>query len=369
MHIRSLAILAMFVVGPMCHGQQLTPPSSAAQATKPGDSTISTLPKSGQPTLGGSRTGSTTPSGSTTSTSTFGTTGTTSSTGSTASTGGLDDLLSQALKSNPDVRLAESKVREAEAELNRVRMHIMQQIVKLEIDIKEAKERAAKATSRHQTEERLFRAGTLSEKELSDAAASLLAAKSALARLEGELPFLLGQQPPAAKFWAGKNASFTTGFGAPIFPTANVTSTGATTMSPAPAVSGSATDRMRKALDTTIKLDYHDATLENVLADFRKSAKGVNFIVNEKAKSLGIEGRTFSVNMSEPVTLGAALQWFEDQTGLKFVIREYGIVVAPPANLPPGAIGAVESWRGDNPLGVPLRTPPTVLESKSNSKK
>src|SRR4051812_17523488 len=34
----------------------------------------------------------------------------------------LESLLAQALKNNPDIRVAESKVREAEAELNRVRM-------------------------------------------------------------------------------------------------------------------------------------------------------------------------------------------------------------------------------------------------------
>jgi hypothetical protein len=354
MHARRLAILAMFVAGPLCHGQQLTPSSPASQTTKPGDGTTSTLPNN-------SRTGSTTPNGSTTDTSTFGTTGTTSTTGNTASTGGLDDLLSQALKSNPDVRLAESKVREAEAELNRVRMHIMQQIVKLEIDLEEAEKKSKQGQRQFDLTLRLFRAGQASEQEREKAAADALAANSAVARLKGELPFLLGHQPRAAKNWALYNV--------PMIPAATVTNTGATTMSPAPVVSGPTTDRVRKALDTPIKLAYHDATLENVIADFRKAANGVNFIVNEKVKSLGIEGRKLSVDLAEPVTLGAALQWFEDQTGLKFVIREYGIVVAPPANLPPGAVGVIESWRGENPLGVPLRSPPAVLEPKSALKK
>jgi hypothetical protein len=347
----------IFAVAPLCHGQPLTPPLAESQTTKQGDGPISTLPKSGQTTSGGSRSGYTAQFGSTSGTTTPGSMGTSTTTGSTA-TGGLDDLLSQALKSNADVRLAESKVREAEAELNRVRMHIMQQIVKLDIDIKEARERAAKTTAIHQSDERLFRQQAISEKDLADAAAKMLIAKSALARLEGELPFLLGQQPQAAKYWAGTNLGFYTGFGNRLTSTAS--STGTSTMSTAPAISGSTTDKIRKALDTPFKLDYHDATLEIVLADFRKAAKGVNFIANEK-----IEGRKFNADLSEPVPLGAALQWFEDQTGLKFVIREYGIVLAPPANLPPGAVGVVESWHG-NPLSFPMAIPYTGPEPKNS---
>src|SRR2546425_220306 len=38
----------------------------------------------------------------------------------------LDELLAKALKDNPDLRVAESKVREAEAELNRTRLQALQ---------------------------------------------------------------------------------------------------------------------------------------------------------------------------------------------------------------------------------------------------
>src|SRR5437660_3054330 len=42
----------------------------------------------------------------------------------------LEELLAKAAKDNPDIRVAESKVREAEAELNRARLMVTQKVVK-----------------------------------------------------------------------------------------------------------------------------------------------------------------------------------------------------------------------------------------------
>src|SRR5438270_13980694 len=42
----------------------------------------------------------------------------------------LEDLLAKAAKDNPDIRVAESKLREAEAELNRARLMATQKVVK-----------------------------------------------------------------------------------------------------------------------------------------------------------------------------------------------------------------------------------------------
>src|SRR5271166_4465956 len=41
----------------------------------------------------------------------------------------LEELIAQALRDNPDVRVAEAKVREAEAELNRARLQAIQKVV------------------------------------------------------------------------------------------------------------------------------------------------------------------------------------------------------------------------------------------------
>src|SRR5262249_24336780 len=53
--------------------------------------------------------------------------------------GSLEDLLDKALRNNADIRAAEAKVREAEAELNRVRHQVLAKIVGARNDIDAAK--------------------------------------------------------------------------------------------------------------------------------------------------------------------------------------------------------------------------------------
>ncbi len=267
--------------------------------------------------------------------------------GTTVSTGGttgrtLEELLGQALKSNPDVRVAESKLREAEAELARVRMQIMQKVVKLEFELKDAREKVARLTRQHERMQQLLKTKVLSQQEFDVSEAELQAAKSALARFEGELPFLLGKQPQFEEIglFLELGNYKTGGTGAPL----QITLPMKTSIAPpatAPA-SASATDKLRKALDAPISLHYKDQIIEDVLQDLRRAAKGLNFLVNAKDVNKDLR---LSVDITQPITIGAALQWLEDQTGLRFVLREYGIVGVPQNTLPPGAVGVVELWR------------------------
>src|SRR5206468_5992476 len=41
----------------------------------------------------------------------------------------LEEMLNKALKDNPDIRVAEAKVREADAELNRTRLQVTQKVL------------------------------------------------------------------------------------------------------------------------------------------------------------------------------------------------------------------------------------------------
>src|SRR6266849_6689180 len=51
----------------------------------------------------------------------------------------LEDVLAQALKDNPDIRVAQAKAQEADAELNRAKLQVMQKVVALYAARKEAK--------------------------------------------------------------------------------------------------------------------------------------------------------------------------------------------------------------------------------------
>src|SRR6266851_8230131 len=57
----------------------------------------------------------------------------------------LEELLTLALKNNPDLRVGDAKVREAEAELNRVRLQVTQKVVSARNAIKSQETKVAAA--------------------------------------------------------------------------------------------------------------------------------------------------------------------------------------------------------------------------------
>src|SRR5262245_20759456 len=92
----------------------------------------------------------------------------------------LDELLAQALKNNPDIRVAEAKMREADAELYRARVNILNRVVIQLGDIRSARAAANEATARYEREVQLSQRGAISE-------ADLRAARAAMLKFQGDL--------------------------------------------------------------------------------------------------------------------------------------------------------------------------------------
>src|SRR5262245_37259708 len=79
--------------------------------------------------------------------------------------GSLEELLARALKENPDIRVAETKLREAEAELNRIRLQVMQKVVSYQRDLDLATKTLDEAKARFRTIETLRKSAHVSEEE------------------------------------------------------------------------------------------------------------------------------------------------------------------------------------------------------------
>jgi HEAT repeat protein len=60
----------------------------------------------------------------------------------------LEPMLAQAAQDNPDIRVAEAKLREADAELNRTRLLVAQKVVKLYQDVTACRDRTASQAGR-----------------------------------------------------------------------------------------------------------------------------------------------------------------------------------------------------------------------------
>jgi hypothetical protein len=263
----------------------------------------------------------------------------------------LENLLAKALKDNSDIRVAESKVREAEAQLNKARMEVMQKIVKLYHEIAANKALVDIAKQRLDRVKLLQERGAIAQEEASAAEQALQQAKANLAKVETEMPFLLGTQPllpyrlsvrthlrELADFQLLDEQSRLADY-------ATVAQAlRAVGQRPPGAVKETIAERIRQVLNTPVQGEF---TQEKLLKLFEERAKGFNVIYLVPVPwQIGVkEYSRPTIRFKEPIPLGAALQWLEDSTQWAFVVRDYGIVVTGRRAIPPGAAVLADLWK------------------------
>ncbi len=262
----------------------------------------------------------------------------------------LQELLTQALKENPDVRVAEIKLHEAEADLNRTRLQVIRKVVAVHQALKSQQAQVEEAEAKFkfaEAELKRFKALTKDrattqqlvdqqQASLEAAKAALVAAKAALAQTEAELPYLLGKYPQASAF----DATYQVRIRRELNDWAN---SGALKgrQPPGQAPPDAMADKIRKALNTPIKFEFEHVPLSEVV-NYLGDRTGVSF--HFKGVDLANEG--VSLHLKEPVPLAAALQAIGDVLPkARFVVRDYGILVADPDTLPPGAISVENFWK------------------------
>jgi hypothetical protein len=265
----------------------------------------------------------------------------------------LEDLLAQALKTNADIRVAEAKLREAEAEVYRARMKIFHRIVVLNEELKNARVRMNALQEAVDHHEKLFKKGLASKVTFDDFTAKLQEVKMEVARAEAEMDLLCGKAqkdgtPSAtakALEWLARtqiaDAKWQTDWQNLLDPARKTLRPDDLVARSSPtAVPESMADKLRKALDSTIKLDLQSVRTDEVIETLRNHTKGVNVhsrIVNTDAVE--------SLLLKEPVPLGAVYQWAEDNFDWRFIIRDYGIVATDRKSVPPGATLLMDFWR------------------------
>jgi hypothetical protein len=259
----------------------------------------------------------------------------------------LEDMLAKALKQNPDILVAEAKLRTAEAELNRVRQQVLAKIVDLNAEIVSSKYISKEADTRlTRLKELRSKGGNLvSDEDLGTAQMVADKYKFELSRKEAEMSLLIGKKvalgdkvqplaisPDGQWLLAEIDGSFRM----------KNLATDKWVDPKALDLKKSTADKMRAALETQVKVNYNRVPLEEVLEYLQSLVKGVN---------LYLAGREFkrdspvTAKLTEPVSLLAALQLLEDTTGLRFIVREYGIVAVDRNNLPPGALSVSDFAR------------------------
>jgi hypothetical protein len=268
----------------------------------------------------------------------------------------LTRLLEQAIKNNPDIRVAEVKLQEAEAELNRARMAAMHKIVVLQSQLRSARAELTEAEKSYKRAKELNHA--ISAAELAQAALALMSAKEKVTRFEAEQPYLLGKAPAASAMtgiafvpsgdFVYRQATGGSGMGS--------TATGAGTTAiwtdhyaVLQTLPQAKTEKLRELLKSPVKWPTGGtAALRNVVDQLRAFTPSFSFEIMTSADFGGpkeLPGPMFAGELP----LHAVIQWIEDRYEVKFVVRDYGIVVTDRGRLPPGAVALLDLVREPQP--------------------
>jgi hypothetical protein len=285
----------------------------------------------------------------------------------------LEEMLEKALHNNPDVRLAEAKVAEAEAELNRARLQVVQKVASAYQAVEA--QRAAVEGAATQLAELKRTPGAVSQAELRTAEQQLIDAKAKLADLESQLPYLLGQQtvtvsqaridvwlkaahdPPGTDA-GGAYDEFIRRYYLDLYgrlPTPEELAAGGK-----PTVQGPTADRIRAALDRPFSYECKDKPINEVLRDLSKAFQETNqgLLIKDKWRNdgpLASDSPPALTVRFDHMPFGAVLEWVEDSAppyapeeggAFRFVVRDYGLVLVVRDQAPPGAPLLRDFWKG-----------------------
>lgn len=256
----------------------------------------------------------------------------------------LEDLLAAGLKNNPDIRVAEAKLREAEAELNRTRLQTTQKIVTLHrgLEAQQAVVESAEVETHRLTQ--LYKSGTSPAGGVETARQKALQAKAKLSEIEAEIAYLTGQQPAGQAGTADANRELQAFERAYSIAASLSQARTAEAATAATVVKGMMAHKIRKALDTPVRVEHRGTSLPIILEHFQEKI-GIQIVVNVAE---GFQSKTAQISFPDPVPLGAALQALEDTFSVRCYVRQYGLLFSSSKENPPGAVLLHEFWKGSS---------------------
>ena len=272
----------------------------------------------------------------------------------------LEEMLEKALKDNPDVRLAAAKLSEAEAELHRARLQVVQQVASAYQAIEAQKAAVDSAAAELDEVKAAVTAGAAPTPKVRAAEQKLIDAKAKLSDLESQLPYLLGQQPAgvdaklAALWVAGAAdpsgstyADYIRRYYLDLYGRLPTPEEMSAEKLAKPSVQGPTADRIRAALDKPFTYEGNGRVVSEVIGElnktFQEASQGL-VIKNAAVMDTDVNGVTVHF---DHMPIGAALEWVEDTLPkYRVAIRDYGLVIAPKDELPPGAPLLHDFWKG-----------------------
>jgi hypothetical protein len=249
----------------------------------------------------------------------------------------LELALEEALKNNPDLRVAVAKAAEAEAQVSRARAQVVQKVVAAWQAIDAAKANKAMCEARMDRMARLRKVvnGGVTEDEYQAAVASAAQAKATLAAAEADLEYLTGKGKTAEKYaaliatyyyrLADRQKESTAERAALEYWLKGGSSKG-------PVV-----ERIRKALEKKTRFTFKATSAREVLKSIQGDAERSGIHVQANTKGEGWDEKVTAT--FDDVPLSTVVQLLEDALGdHRVVVRDYGLLIAPQGKLPPNAV-------------------------------
>jgi hypothetical protein len=269
--------------------------------------------------------------------------------------GSLEDTLDKSLRNSADIKAAEAKVREAEAELNRVRQQVLTRATALHADLNLAKRMLTVAEQSLAINERANKSGQVGLEALLAAQAMVEKHRGEVEKLEAELKSLRGEfairgyssvafSPDGQALWTGLSDGtvrvWDVNDKAAPYPLTGVKMNAGPA---APSVKAPMLDRVKKLLDKEVdfQVDHPIPDAVRRLLD----AAGTDVPLRELLPK--VEPVTVSLRAKMP--LGAWLQAVEDSDpDVRIVVRDYGFLLTTRAGVPDGALRVQDLWKGNN---------------------
>jgi hypothetical protein len=249
----------------------------------------------------------------------------------------LEDMLTEALRNNPDIRVAVATVAKAEAELNRTRFQVTQQVIALHGAWTSQIAMVKFRQKQYERYKELAKSNAIDQKLLQEAEDRLAADKAKLAEIEAQIPGLLGKAPATEEVHgvitkAGNNFMVKLDVGGKRL-RQEWGVVGRTPSSPQ-------AEQIRQALQKPIQVNFQDVKLPEVLQELEKLL-GVSFL--DRYSIYGPAPLTLRLRWGKEMPAASVLQALEDVVppgpggSLRFVVRDYGILATSESLLPPGA--------------------------------
>lgn len=246
----------------------------------------------------------------------------------------LETLLDDAFKHNPDLKVAEAKLIEAQAELSRARLALAHKVLVAHAEMSAAQKMYDEATRRWERDKTLLAKspGAISRDDLEISQTTTFRYKAAYEAAQAKMNQLVGKlgEPEKAALFrleAVRLREVAVRGGMP---------TAAKEVPPGKVVGG-----LLKALETEMEVDFSESDPKDFDVYFMlvNIAKRHKLDIVGMRATLGIDSLPLKVPPTGGrTTLAALLTFFEDDNDIVFLVREYGLVAVPKDKVPPGAL-------------------------------